>query len=254
MKIYHFECLLAVVLLVYYICILAYAGRFAAFSKPWLAGGLAAGGLGLADYFLAEKNTCWWNLLPEAVQGAAAVFVVTGLCIFGVAQYHIIKAMRQKPPEKLKYLIVLGAHVRGSIPSNALKKRLDRAEEYLRENPETMVIVSGGQGVGEDITEALAMKRYLLEKGIEGSRILEESCSVNTRENIRFSSVYIDSRTEPVGIVTNNFHIFRGISIAKKQGFTRVWGLPAESDRLLQISYLTREGLAVIKDKCLGNI
>lgn len=254
MKVYHFECLLAVLLLAYYICIRVYAGRFAAFSKPWLAGGIAVGSLGLADYFLGKNNTSWWKLLPWPVQVSVIVCACICLCIFLGAQYHIIKAMRQKVPGKLKYLIVLGAHVRGSVPSNALKKRLDCAAEYLRENPSTKVIVSGGQGTGEDITEALAMERYLLEKGIERGRILQESRSVNTRENIRFSSAYINSKEEALGIVTNNFHIFRGISIAKKQGFTNVWGLPAESDRILQVSYLTREGLAVIKDKCLGNI
>ena len=105
------------------------------------------------------------------------------------------------------------------------------ALDYLEENPSAKVVVSGGQGSGEDISEAAAMKGYLVEHGLEEERILLEDRSVNTAENIRFSMELIEAdwsgrEAEPsLVIATNSFHVFRALRIAKKQGVTQVSGL-----------------------------
>ena len=87
----------------------------------------------------------------------------------------------------LDYIIVLGAHVAGTRLSKALLERTRRALRYLEENPETRAVLSGGQGQGEQISEAEAMYRYLTEHGIDGSRLILEDRSTNTKENLDFS-------------------------------------------------------------------
>ena len=99
----------------------------------------------------------------------------------------ILYTMFVKENEACDYLIILGAHVNGRVPSDSLERRIRKAEQYLKSHPMTKVIVSGGQGKGEDITEAEAMEIYLWEHGIEKERILKEAASTTTKENLRFS-------------------------------------------------------------------
>ena len=118
-----------------------------------------------------------------------------------------------KVPENLDYLIVLGAHVDGTRLTLALLERTRRALEYLKANPGTKAVLSGGKGKGEKISEARAMYDYLTANGIEGSRLILEDRSVNTKENLSFSLEKIGDLSASVGVVTNNFHVFRGVAI-----------------------------------------
>ena len=65
--------------------------------------------------------------------------------------------MKQKPRDNCDYIIVLGCQIRGERITKSLKKRLDAAYDYAINNPDTKIIVSGGQGKGESKTEALAV-------------------------------------------------------------------------------------------------
>lgn len=113
-------------------------------------------------------------------------------------------------------------------PSPVLKYRLDKAVEYLNENPDTVCIVSGGQGSNEPWSEAEGMARYLQEKGIDTARILTEDQSQTTGQNITNSKKLMKEGAS-VGIVTNNFHVFRALQIAKKYGLSDVCGIAADS-------------------------
>ena len=135
-----------------------------------------------------------------------------------------------------------------------LQYRLDAAYEYLKDHEHTKCIVTGGQGWNEPFPEAEGMKTYLTGKGIEASRILMESKSNDTLENIANSLPFIDPQTDNVAIVTNNFHVFRGCAIARKAGIRDVTGLPAGSTRLYLPNNLLREFLGVLKDFVQRNI
>ncbi len=100
-----------------------------------------------------------------------------------------------------------------------MQYRLDKAKEYLTENPSTKCIVSGGQGLNEPFSEAEGMAKYLIEQGISEDRIIKEDKSQSTKENIINSSKYIESDAS-VGIITNNFHMFRALQISRK---VRCW-------------------------------
>ena len=148
-----------------------------------------------------------------------------------------------------EWIIVLGAQVRGRKITDSLKRRLDSALEYLKEHPDVHVIVSGGQGNDEEVTEAYAMAQYLERAGIDCRRIIQEDASVNTLENLKFSRKLIADVDTPVGIVSNNFHVYRALRLAKKQGYAKPCGIPAKSDARYQVHYLVREFF--LKEKIL---
>jgi uncharacterized SAM-binding protein YcdF (DUF218 family) len=186
------------------------------------------------------------------------VFVITIALVmvggaFAIVEAALLSQARQKAEQGMDYLIVLGAQVRGTTISKSLQKRLDTAITYLKNNPSTVAIVSGGKGSKEAITEAEAMYLYLRTKGISSTRILQEDKSTNTKENICFSKAFLKDNAS-VAIVTNGFHIFRATNIAKKQGITQVQGLAAPTDLLLSINYYVREAVGVVKDKVFGNL
>lgn len=167
--------------------------------------------------------------------------------IFMIAEIVICSAMIQTPREGLRFIIVLGAQVRGERVTNSLKRRLDKAAEYLYQNSGTRAILSGGQGKGEDITEAEAMYRYLKARGIDAGRLIREKESVSTWENLKKSQSFVVDLTQPVGIVTNNFHMYRALMMGRNQGYRNLDGIVASSNPVLLPNYLVREFFACMR-------
>ena len=154
-------------------------------------------------------------------------------------------------------MIVLGASVRTDGPSKTLALRLDKAAEYAAQNPDTVLVLSGGQGADEPSTEAAAMRDYLLEKGVPQEQMLLEERSRSTAENIAYSRELIRSQaraSQRTGILTSNFHLLRARLIASRQGLSQVSGIAAESDRVLFVHFCLRESLAILKDRLMGNL
>lgn len=149
--------------------------------------------------------------------------------------------------QEYDYLIVLGAQVRGKRITDSLMRRLEKALDYLKQHPGTKVIVSGGQGKGEDITEAQAMADYLIAKGIKSERILQEDASRTTWENLKFSKRYLSDMSVTVGIVSNNFHVYRACCYAKRMEISNAYPVAAGCHPVLFVNYLVRECLAVWK-------
>lgn len=156
--------------------------------------------------------------------------------------------------KNLDYIIVLGAHVDGTRLSLALLERTRRAFRYLKENPGTKAVLSGGMGKGERITEARAMYVYLTEHGIDAKRLILEERSTSTKENLAFSLELIGSRDCSVGVVTNHFHVFRGVAIGRRCGCRDICGIPSRYRTWRLIFYIPREILAIIKDRIMGNL
>lgn len=159
-----------------------------------------------------------WKKVPNPVKIFAGMVVCIGLLVFCIVEGCVISQMHADGRGGLDYIIVLGAQVRKDGPSPVLKYRLDKAVEYLNENPDTVCIVSGGQGSNEPWSEAEGMARYLQEKGIDTARILPEDKSQTTEQNITNSKKLMKEGAS-VGIVTNNFHVFRALQIAKSTDF-----------------------------------
>ena len=126
--------------------------------------------------------------------------------------------------------------------------------EYLEKNPKTRAVLSGGQGEGETISEAEAMCRYLEDHGISRERLILEDRSTNTKENLDFSLALIGDLNASIGVVTNHFHVFRGVAIGKKCGCKNIYPIPSRYRSWRLVIYIPREILAIIKDKILGNL
>jgi len=146
-----------------------------------------------------------------------------------------------------KYMIILGARVKEDGLSKTLKRRLDAALPTLLKEPSLIVIVSGGQGADEPVSEAEAMASYLIEKGISGKRIIKEAESVNTYENLLFSRKLITSDTAlqiPVWLVTSNYHQFRAQHLSKQLHYIP-YGIPCSTPLKDLPLYFIREIMAV---------
>lgn len=182
------------------------------------------------------------------------VLVAIGVVVLAILCGIIGTKFTAKGSPNLDYLIVLGAQVREDGPSVVLRYRLDAAIDYLIENPDTICIVSGGQGKNEPVSEAEGMAEYLIKNGIEKSRIILEDKSTSTVENIQYSKALIEPPYNGVGIVTNNFHVFRGTQIAKAQGLEGVSGIAADSSVLYLPNNVLRECCGILKDWILKNI
>ena len=163
----------------------------------------------------------WNRPLREKIRGRrwsrnlwriALVLYFAGISCFGVLLCMLLGAGTNRPGEEDRTVVVLGCQVRGETPSLMLEKRLQVAYAYLEAHPDAPCVVSGGQGPGEDISEAEAMYRWLVERGIEPGRIYLESASTSTAENLRYSAAVIREEGLPIsggGAATRRKTIFQ---------------------------------------------
>lgn len=184
----------------------------------------------------------------KAAARLAASFYCVGLAWVLYLTVLMFSAVYNTPPENTN-VIVLGARVYSAERmSVSLSNRVERALSYLEENPESLCIVTGGQGRDEPCPEALTQKNALLAQGISEDRIFVEDQSSNTRENLRFAKEIAEEQGlgEEVAIVTQGFHMYRALQLAKAAGFTP-YSLVAETDPLLFPEYYGRELLSLTK-------
>lgn len=240
--------ILGMICLLYFALLMSYVGLTNIFYIVWLLGGLFC----LLFSYLAKIHFIR-RYVPRFLQ--ILLYSVFGICFifFCFIEGLILSGFFREPTEEVDYLIVLGAHVRYGKPSNVLAKRLDAAYNYAMEHEGVKVIVSGGQGGNETTTEAYAMARYLEEKGLDGDRILLEEASRNTDENLTFS-YEIAGADAKIAVVSNDFHIFRAVHLAREAGFQDPQALAARDDVRTMPSDLLREFFGVCKDWIYGNI
>lgn len=175
------------------------------------------------------------------------------LIYFIYLNIRIYQYSHQKVPKNLDYVIVLGAKVKTFGPSLSLQNRIDAAVKYLKNNPRTIVIASGGQGNDEHITEALAIKEDLIHQGINASRIVLEDKSTSTMENFIFSMKKVDLSNKKIAIVTNDFHVFRAVKMAKKLGLNCV-GISSPTPMIAIPKSYIREYFAITTYYLRGDI
>ncbi|NBI92374.1 YdcF family protein [Lachnospiraceae bacterium] len=128
-----------------------------------------------------------YHKIPAFMKRILKICFYACLIFFLFVESCIIWGISRDTGENLDYILVLGAGLNGDKPSAVLEMRLEKARLYLQEHPQTVVIVSGGQGPTEPVSEAESMKNWLMEKGIPNSRIIMEDKSTTTAENIRYS-------------------------------------------------------------------
>ena len=224
---------------------------------------------------MTNKFTWFWLLMGAGLLGADGLLAVLhhhgyevpgklqlcilSVCGIGLLGFLVIEGMivgygRSKPDPGADYAVVLGARVIGKKPSYNLEKRLEKAYNYLQESPDTKAVLSGGKGPGEDISEAQAMYEYLTGRGISGDRLILEDRSVNTDQNLGYSIAKMTGSKEKVVIISNRFHLYRALSIARKKGLSHVQGLGSEVKWYTAPNMYVREAFAVMKYTICGRI
>lgn len=232
---------------IFYACKVDLNNKFTYF---WLLIGLA----GIAGGSFLRWSHTTHKIFPLWFRRGGLIFLGICLLSFLIVEGIIIGYGKSTPQAGADYMIVLGARVRGERVVGLLARRLNAAAEYLEKNPDTKVVLSGGQGAGETISEAEAMRRYLSQKGIDESRMILEDESTNTDENLEFSKQKMDDPDAKVVIVSNDFHIFRALRIAKKKGIENAEGLGASTVWYTVPNMFVREAFAVIKYTLCGQL
>ncbi|MFX0549546.1 YdcF family protein [Hathewaya histolytica] len=228
-----------------------------AFSKFWIILGailiiLSIGRENRQNYYKNQKGCkgSSYNERRGVFKRLITALFILFFSFFIILEGFIIYNGEVVDKEKVDIVIVLGAGLKGRKLSQSLHQRMDMALTYLRDNPDMRVIVSGGKGPGEDITESEAMEEYLIENGIAKDRIVKESKSRNTFQNFKFSREKLNNIGEQdkkkVLIITNNFHMLRSKMLAKRNGF-EPYGLPAELHPYIKPNFYVREFFGLIK-------
>ena len=237
--------------------LLALAGAALMTVRPWgmrfsgfLLAGLAAVLVMalLLDRWAAASKT--GRLCRRVFQTALTLALVSLICI---ESYVINIGRSDLSALPADAVVVLGAGVNGTQPSLSLYTRLTVALDYLEENPDVPVVLTGGRGYGEEITEAQCMYDWLTARGVDPARLILEEQAGNTAENFAFSKELleeqgIDPAEDSVAVVTNDFHIARSRRIAVRQGYGHAFCVPAELPWLhLEVNYYLREAFAMVK-------
>ena len=179
--------------------------------------------------------------------------IAFGLGILAAATtgFQILAAAGGDAEEPCDYLIVLGCAVNEDAPSQMLQYRIDAAYAYLKKNPHTQCIVTGGMGQGDVITEARCMYNELTARGIAADRIWMEEKATSTVESFIYIKALLQEKIggipENIGVLSSEYHLYRAQEIAKDQGIN-VYTVPAKTQRIgLLASNSIREILAVWK-------
>lgn len=218
-------------------------GLYRAFAYIFIAAGVT---LIAAVYFRERiKKT---GMVTKIV--LISLFTVL-LADFVICEARIIYASRGRMTDNADYVIILGAKVNGDVPSKEFAERIRLAAGYLKENPHSVAVTTGGKGSDENLAEGEAAKKMLISLGISEDRIIAETESTSTDENFANALELIKadggSGNSKVMVVSSSFHLFRASRLASRRGFTDVYTMGSTGKLLLVPYYYVREYFAYFK-------
>ena len=262
----------------YWVLLLMYSGFLVQQHWIWLF---------FAVFFLLNAAAAWGyrrglRMTPLWLVTALHTTAFAGLAVMIAAGILVATGMTREEVRNPEFCIVLGASVKedGSL-SPSLKRRLDETIRFSDRNPATRFVLSGGRGPREPVTEAEAMGSYLVYNGVPEDRLLLEIQSKNTYENILYSdalisrilaeekrgrsraakkapegSSFIQAEGLPVrvAILSADYHLFRALHLAEKMTGGEYCGIASKSDPVMFAHFVTRECIAIVKDKFFGRL
>lgn len=183
---------------------------------------------------------------------AFLALVLLGIVVFGALLGQVLGGAHDDVSGAPRVMIVLGCKLEDWGPSWMLRDRLDKALDYLKDHPEVVVVVSGGQGDNEPETEAQGMADYLAGHGVSRENIILETMSHNTWQNLNFSARHLEEAgydiKDGVIVVSNGFHLTRAKMLAGRIGFENVSVLAAPSSHVpSRLKMYIREPIALVK-------
>lgn len=193
-------------------------------SIAWAVACLAlrfASGLDFEGYYALVMSTLFNSLFAAAISFGICVLAGASLCSW-LAAHHV-------PSRPRDFILILGCGLRpDGSPTPLLAGRVDAARRYAEVQvaagePEPTFVPSGGKGDDEVWAEAESMRRYLVEQGVDETRIIKEDASTNTRENFVLSAKAIEATgVDPsqarIAFSTTNYHVFRSYTYAHDAG------------------------------------
>ena len=230
-------------------------GTFFSFSVVWL---LCAVFFAVLAVLQKKKllRTIFFKI-KRSVKIFLGVFVFLCAVICGVTLFFICNPRLSDGKEKVQYVILLG----GGITKDAeltlsVQNRVRVAGEYLKKQPQAISVVTGGKGRFAPCPESDVLKPTLESYGIEGKRVLAENMAKDTIENFLFSVKILSEHENktvqeilnaPVAVVTSDFHLARAERLAKRIGFTDVYGVASKTPALFVLNSYSREICSYIK-------
>lgn len=237
--------LIAGMLCAAYYVILGLSSRFGlSASWVWL---VAAAALLCAGALCGRELPRWLRLVWRGAW-------ILGLLVLLALECLVVSGMFARAPDGLDALIVLGARVDPGGPSRALRHRVEEVVNILPDHPDAVIIASGGQGADEPMSEARCIRDELVKRGVPAERILLEEASTTTAENLTFSKELLPKEDARVGIVTNNYHVWRAARLARKIGYAHAFGVAAEYTGWTLPHFLLREALCIPVEWLRGNL
>lgn len=201
----------------------------------------------------AEEGYISPNFADDFLIYTFGVALYIGFCFFA---YMLASFLYRKVPGGLSadYVVVLGSGLIGTRVPPLLASRLDKGIEIANvQNPPATIIPSGGQGPGEEVSEAEGMANYLREHGIPEGRIIQENRARNTRENLLFSQKLLPAPDTKMLVTTNSYHVFRAAMLTRELGLNaQVVG--SKTARYFIPSAFLREFAAVMKQYLRVNV
>lgn len=206
----------------------------------------------LIIYYIIKSKMKGYLLFNKAL-GIIKILFFIGMAIFILVEGAIIMYPK-KNINNSDYIVVLGAGLRGENLTTTLRDRLDATIDYVNKTDfDGKIIVSGGQGPGESITEAEDMKRYLVNNNIKDSDIIMEDKARNTFENFKYSKEKIEELSgkniseSSIKVITTDFHVLRSSILAKRNGYKDVTFYSSNTKWYLVPTLYAREFFAFFK-------
>lgn len=196
--------------------------------------------------YSGHRHRRTWILLFSIL---AAFFLLLFAILEGAIYFHGKTSLSGEP----KVMVVFGCKVEDWGPSTLLQDRLDTALDYWKENPDILVVVTGGKGKDEPVSEAQSMYDYLTANGVEGEKILMEDRSRNTWQNVNYTLDLLEEKgiesTDNVVAVSSGFHLLRIEMLWERAGGGELAGTLAApvTHRPSAIQMFFREPLALVK-------
>ena len=224
------------------------------FSHIWSALGIYHIFAGI--YRLKTRHSVWqsWKKWFKLTFVSIA-FIIT--VISGVSLYYILTPELADMNESVDYVIVLGGGISkdGKLPVS-VEKRIEKAAEYMNLHKDSIGVVTGGTLHFLPVAEAPELKRFLVENGIEESRVLVEDQALDTIQNFQYSCKMLSEHTgrsyseilnSSIGVVSSHFHLRRAERLAKRMGFTNIKGIPSKIPAINIVHTYVREICAYLK-------
>lgn len=216
-------------------------------GRPMLFGALLVGGMGL---FVMAIALSFELAQPKMLRGLLDILLV-GVLVMGALEGWIVLNAKTDITGEPKTMVVLGANLWDDEPSPILQVRLDTALEYYNAHSDINIVVTGGMGDDEPMSEASCMAAYLQAHGVPAERILLEDKAYNTSENLTFTKRLLEAwgmDTDNLLIVSNSAHLARVKLLAKRSGLrVSTLSAPIVGGTAYQMYFYGRESVAIVK-------